>query len=73
LCERPWQARANLNIWRLTGVFWHILLTGGAVAGGLFAGLFLWRRNVVAPFAAHLALNLLEFLYIWLIWPQIGP
>jgi uncharacterized protein len=44
-----------------SGGFWYILLTG-VVAGGLFAGLFTWRRNIIAPFAAHLLLNLLEFL-----------
>lgn len=47
------------------GGFWYILLTG-IVAGGLFAGLRVWRRTLVAPFAAHLALNLLEFIWIWL-------
>lgn len=46
-----------------TGGFWYILLTG-IVAGGLFAGLFVTRRNVVAPFAAHLALNMVEFLFV---------
>ncbi|RPH61759.1 MAG: CPBP family intramembrane metalloprotease [Chloroflexi bacterium] len=44
-----------------SGGFWYILLTG-IVAGGLFAGLFTWRKNIIAPFAAHLLLNLLEFL-----------
>jgi uncharacterized protein len=44
-----------------SGGFWYILLTG-IVAGGLFTGLFTWRRNIIAPFAAHLLLNLLEFL-----------
>jgi len=47
------------------GGFWYILLTG-VVAGGLFAGLRVWRRTLVAPFAAHLALNILEFVWIWL-------
>ena len=47
------------------GGFWYILLTG-IVAGGLFAGLRVWRRTLIAPFAAHLALNLLEFIWIWL-------
>lgn len=47
------------------GGFWYILLTG-VLAGGLFAGLTVWRKNMVAPFAAHLALNLVEFLYVWL-------
>jgi uncharacterized protein len=48
------------------GGFWYILLTG-IVPGGLFAGLYLWRRNVITPFAAHLALNLVEFLFVWLV------
>jgi membrane protease YdiL (CAAX protease family) len=47
------------------GGFWYILLTG-VVAGGLFAGLRVWRGALVAPFAAHLALNVLEFVWIWL-------
>jgi membrane protease YdiL (CAAX protease family) len=47
------------------GGFWYILLTG-AVAGGLFAALFVKRKNLIAPFAAHLALNLVEFLFVWL-------
>lgn len=45
------------------GGFWYILLTG-VVAGGLFCGLFVWRKNIIAPFAAHLALNIIEFLFI---------
>lgn len=44
------------------GGFWYMLLTG-VVAGGLFAGLLLWRRNILAPFAAHLMLNLIEFIH----------
>lgn len=47
------------------GGFWYILLTG-IVAGGSFAALWAWRRNIIAPFAAHLALNLVEFLFVWL-------
>lgn len=47
------------------GGAWYILLTG-IVAGGLFGGLRLWRQNIVAPFAAHLALNLFEFIFVWL-------
>jgi uncharacterized protein len=47
------------------GGFWYILLTG-FVAGGLFAGLRVWRGTLVAPFAAHLALNVLEFVWIGL-------
>jgi membrane protease YdiL (CAAX protease family) len=47
------------------GGFWYMLLTG-FLAGGLFAGLFTMRRNMLAPFAAHLALNVVEFSFIWL-------
>jgi membrane protease YdiL (CAAX protease family) len=46
------------------GGFWYMLLTG-VVAGGLFSGLFLWRDGILAPFAAHFALNLVEFIYAW--------
>jgi uncharacterized protein len=48
------------------GGFWYILLTG-LVAGGTFAALFVKRGNLIAPFAAHLALNLIEFLFVWLV------
>ena len=48
------------------GGFWYIILTG-AVAGGVLGGLFFWRGNLLAPFAAHLALHLVEFLLILLI------
>ncbi len=47
-----------------TGGFWYIVLTG-VVAGGIFAALFFWRRNIVVAYAAHLALNLVEFLLVW--------
>ena len=33
----------------------------GLVAGGTFAALALWRGGLVAPFAAHLTLNGIEF------------
>jgi membrane protease YdiL (CAAX protease family) len=47
------------------GGFWYTLLTG-IVAGGLFGGLRLWRPNIVASFTAHLVLNLIEFVFVWL-------
>jgi hypothetical protein len=47
------------------GGFWYMLLTGLA-AGGLFAGLYVWRKNMLAPYAAHLTLNVVEFLFVWL-------
>ena len=46
------------------GGVWYVLLTG-ALAGGLFSGLFLWSGSIWAPFAAHLALNLVEFASVW--------
>lgn len=46
-----------------TGGFWYILLTG-IVAGGLFAWLRVSRKNVIAPFAAHLALNIVETVFL---------
>ena len=49
-----------------SGGFWYMVLTG-VVAGGVLGGLAAWRRSVVAPFVAHLTLNVLEFLYI-LVW-----
>jgi membrane protease YdiL (CAAX protease family) len=47
------------------GGFWYIALTG-VVAGGVLGGVFVWRNNIVAAFAAHLALNLIEFMFVWL-------
>lgn len=46
-----------------TGGFWYILLTG-IVAGGLFVWLRISRKNIIAPFAAHLALNIVETIFI---------
>ena len=46
-----------------TGGFWYMLLTG-TVAGGSFAALALRRGGLIAPFAAHLTLNLIEFVYV---------
>ena len=46
------------------GGLWYMLLTG-IIAGGAFAGLFYWRGGVLSAFAAHLALNLIEFIYAW--------
>ena len=46
------------------GGIWYMLLTGGVV-GGAFAGLFLWRDGILAPFAAHMTLNMIEFIYAW--------
>jgi uncharacterized protein len=46
-----------------TGGFWYILLTG-FVAGGLFAWLRTARKNLIAPLAAHLALNIVETIFV---------
>ena len=46
------------------GGFWYMLLTG-IVAGGVFAGLYTWREGIIAPYVAHLTLNIIEFLYAW--------
>ncbi|MEQ1901997.1 MAG: CPBP family intramembrane glutamic endopeptidase [Devosia sp.] len=47
------------------GGIWYMLLVGG-VAGGLFITLRLARRNLIAPFAAHLGLNAVEYLSVFL-------
>jgi membrane protease YdiL (CAAX protease family) len=46
-----------------TGGFWYILLTG-VVAGGLLVWLRISRKNIIAPFAAHLALNIVETIFV---------
>lgn len=46
------------------GGVWYMLLAG-IVTGGVFSGLFLWRDGILAPFAAHLTLNVIEFVYAW--------
>ena len=46
-----------------TGGFWYMLLVG-IVAGGPFAWLRIARKNIIAPFAAHLALNIVETVFI---------
>lgn len=40
------------------------MLLFGFVAGGLFVALRLVRGNLAAPFAAHLGLNVVEFLFV---------
>jgi len=44
------------------GGVWYMMLTGG-VAGGVLCALALRRGGLVAPFAAHLTLNIIEFLW----------
>ncbi|NRA19847.1 MAG: CPBP family intramembrane metalloprotease [Oceanospirillaceae bacterium] len=51
------------------GGVWYMLLTG-IVAGGIFAGLYYYSGGIVAPFAAHLVLNLIEFIYAYRIQDQ---
>lgn len=48
------------------GGFWYMLLTG-FIAGGTFALLYTARKNMIAPFTAHLALNVVEFVFVWLV------
>jgi membrane protease YdiL (CAAX protease family) len=50
------------------GGFWYILLTGLA-AGSLFTGLRARRGSLLAAFAAHFAVNVVEFLFVWLYVP----
>lgn len=53
-----------------SGGFWYMLLTG-LIAGGLFAWLTLSRRQIITSYAAHLALNLVEFGFVtWAVWPR---
>jgi uncharacterized protein len=47
------------------GGFWYMVLVG-FVAGGVFVALRLVRGNLAAPLAAHLALNIVEYLFVWL-------
>ena len=47
------------------GGLWYVLLVG-FVAGELFISLRLLRNNLVAPFAAHFGLNVVEYLFVWL-------
>ena len=42
------------------GGLWYMLLTG-LVGGGIFTALYLWSGHLLAPVAAHLALNLVEW------------
>lgn len=51
---------AAFGLLHWTGGLWYMVLTG-VVAGGSFAALAVWRGGLVAPFAAHLTLNLIEF------------
>jgi membrane protease YdiL (CAAX protease family) len=49
-----------------SGGFWYILATG-LIVGVPFAILRYRRGNLLVPFAAHLALNCVETLLLWLI------
>jgi uncharacterized protein len=49
-----------------SGGFWYILTTG-IIVGIPFAILHQKRGNILVPFAAHLALNLVETLLLWLV------
>ncbi|MBI1758939.1 MAG: CPBP family intramembrane metalloprotease [Actinobacteria bacterium] len=54
---------ASFGALHWAGGLWYILATG-VVAGGVFAALALRRRSIVAAYAAHLALNVVEFLAV---------
>lgn len=54
---------AAFGLLHWAGGFWYMVVTG-VVAGGAFAALRVWRGTVVAPFAAHLVLNALEFAFV---------
>ncbi len=54
---------AAFGLLHWAGGFWYMLLVG-CVAGGLFMALRLVRRNLVAPFTAHLGLNAVEYLSV---------
>ena len=47
------------------GGLWYMLLVG-FVAGGAFIALRVLRGNLIAPFAAHESLNIVETLFAWL-------
>jgi membrane protease YdiL (CAAX protease family) len=48
-----------------SGGFWYILTTA-ILVGILFAILRQRRGNILVPFGAHLALNVVETLLLWL-------
>jgi membrane protease YdiL (CAAX protease family) len=48
-----------------SGGFWYILTTG-IIVGIPFAILRQQRENILVPFGAHLALNIVETLLLWL-------
>jgi membrane protease YdiL (CAAX protease family) len=48
-----------------SGGFWYILITA-LIVGVPFALLRLRRGNILVPFGAHLALNCVETLLLWL-------
>lgn len=47
------------------GGMWYVIVTG-VVVGVPLSILFLRRRSLILPFAVHLALNITEFIFIWL-------
>ena len=49
-----------------SGGFWYILTTA-ILVGIPFAILRHWRGNILVPFSAHLALNLVETILIWMV------
>lgn len=53
------------GLFHWAGGLWYMVLVG-VIAGGLFIALRLLRQNLAAPFAAHLGLNTVEYLFILL-------
>ncbi len=48
-----------------SGGFWYMLTTA-VIVGVPFAILYIRRGNIIAPFGAHFALNLVETVLLWL-------
>jgi membrane protease YdiL (CAAX protease family) len=46
------------------GGIWYVVLTG-VVGGGVFTGLYYTRGGILAPYAAHVVLNGIEFWVAW--------
>jgi uncharacterized protein len=62
---KPWAVVLSCFLFGLlhwAGGLWYMALVGG-LAGGVLAGLFLWRSGLLAPFVAHLTLNSIEFIF----------
>jgi hypothetical protein len=56
---------SSFGLLHWVGGLWYMLLTG-FVAGGLFIALRLARQNMAVAFGAHLGVNVVEYLFVWL-------